>query len=414
MVILQGWKNPLLYISGIGISNLGNWIYLVAINLLVLDMTGSPAAVAALFVIRPIAVLLTNSWSGGIIDRANKRTLMIGVDLARGVLVAAIPLLDSIWAIYGVMFMISMAGAFFGPGSMVYVTKLIAPEQRKRFNAWTGFASSGAALVGPAVSGLLIMYFSTTASILINAASFLVCAFLISLLPDVDQRSDTSVVTSGSRGFAAVGGDWKAVFSFARSAPYFMTIYLLFQTVMMLSFALDSQEATFIIQVIGLADRDYGLLVSVAGAGYLAGSACAAFVSGRVPLRMYISAGVLLSSAGYALFYSASGILAAAIGFIVFGFFSSFANAGYTTFYQNSVPVGIMGRFGSIASLLEGGAQIALTLLLGAAAEIFRLQTVSLIAAGLAIAVSIVLFAAVYSPGRRSHYEAKTEGITAP
>ena len=404
---MQGWKNPLLYILGIGISNLGNWIYLVAINLLVLDMTGSPAAVAGLFVIRPLAVLLTNSWSGSIIDRANKRFLMIGADLVRGILVAVLPFLSSIWAIYGVMFLISMAGAFFGPSSMVYVTKLIAPEQRKRFNAMTGFASSGAALVGPAVSGLLIMQFNTSVSILINAASFLICAFLISLLPDVDLESDTAV-TAGKRRLAAVAEDWKAVFSFARSAPYFIAIYLLFQTVMMFSFALDSQEATFIKQVIGLQDRDYGLLVSVAGAGYLAGSSCAAFVSSRVPLRMYISAGVLLSSVGYGIFYSASGMVSAAIGFLVFGFFSSFANTGYATFYQNNVPVGIMGRFGSIASLLEGGAQIALTLLLGATAEVFQLQMVSLIAAGLAIAVSIVLFAVVYSPDRRSHYEAKS------
>lgn len=81
---MHSWKNALLYIFGIGVSNLGNWIYLVAINLLVLHMTGSPAAVAGLFIIRPLATLFTNSWAGSIIDRANKRRLMITTDVIRG------------------------------------------------------------------------------------------------------------------------------------------------------------------------------------------------------------------------------------------------------------------------------------------------------------------------------------------
>ena len=46
-----------------------------------------------------------------------------------------------------------------------------------------------------------------------------------------------------------------------------MLVYLLFQSAMPLGFALDSQEATFIKQVLFLGDEDYGLLVSVAGAG---------------------------------------------------------------------------------------------------------------------------------------------------
>jgi len=91
---LHSWKHGLLYIAGIGVSNLGNWIYLVAINLLVLNMTGSPAAVAGLFIIRPLATLLTNSWAGSIIDRANKRTLMIMTDVIISVAYRPDPVYD--------------------------------------------------------------------------------------------------------------------------------------------------------------------------------------------------------------------------------------------------------------------------------------------------------------------------------
>lgn len=110
---MKGWKNPLLLIFGIGISNIGNWIYFVAINLLVLKITGSAAAVAGLFIIRPLAILCTNTWAGSVIDRVNKRKLMVYIDLIRGILIAIIPIFSSLIPIYIIMFLTNVAGAFF-------------------------------------------------------------------------------------------------------------------------------------------------------------------------------------------------------------------------------------------------------------------------------------------------------------
>ncbi|WP_411552917.1 MFS transporter [Paenibacillus lautus] len=401
---MHSWKNALLYIVGIGISNLGNWIYLVAINLLVLHMTGSPAAVAGLFIIRPLATLLTNSWAGSIIDRANKRRLMMTTDVIRGALIALIPFMSSVWGIYGIMFLINVAGSFFGPTSMTYVTKLIPAEERKRFNAWSSFTTSGAVLLGPAISGLLIAYTDIRVSIVINAVSFLICALVIYFLPDVDGEeaagSKREVMT-----MRMLLRDWAAVIDFGKAAKYFMLVYVLFQSATLLGFALDSQEATFIKQVLLLGDEDYGLLVSVAGAGYLAGSMAASLSVKRLSLRMFIGAGMLLSSIGYMIFYAASGLMTAVIGFIVFGFFSSYANAGYTTFFQNQVPVELMGRFTSVTRLLEGMLQILFTLLLGFAADAWSLQAVCLIGAGAAVLSSVLLLAVIYSPSKARYYE---------
>lgn len=401
---MHSWKNALLYIVGIGISNLGNWIYLVAINLLVLHMMGSPAAVAGLFIIRPLATLLTNSWAGSIIDRANKRRLMMTTDVIRGALIALIPFMSSVWGIYGIMFLINVAGSFFGPTSMTYVTKLIPAEERKRFNAWSSFTTSGAVLLGPAISGLLIAYTDIRVSIVINAVSFLICALVIYFLPDVDGEeaagSKREVMT-----MRMLLRDWAAVIDFGKAAKYFMLVYVLFQSATLLGFALDSQEATFIKQVLLLSDEDYGLLVSVAGAGYLAGSMAASLSVKRLSLRMFIGAGMLLSSIGYMIFYAASGLMTAVIGFIVFGFFSSYANAGYTTFFQNQVPVDLMGRFTSVTRLLEGMLQILFTLLLGFAADAWSLQAVCLIGAGAAVLSSVLLLAVIYSPSKARYYE---------
>src|SRR5690606_39675758 len=78
------WRNPVILLVSIGIANIGAWIYLIALNLTVLEMAeGSAFAVAALYAIAPAAMLVTNGWSGSVVDRINKKRLMIGLDISR-------------------------------------------------------------------------------------------------------------------------------------------------------------------------------------------------------------------------------------------------------------------------------------------------------------------------------------------
>ena len=373
---MLSWKNPILLLSGIGISFLGNWIYLIAINLSVLNLTGSAAAVAGLYIIRPVAVLMTNTWSGSIIDRVNKRKLMILINITRGLLVILIPFFEALWLIYLVIFFINIVGAFFGPSSSIYITKLVPAENRKKFNSIMSLTSSSAFLLGPAIAGILILYVGTNICIFINAVTFIICAFFIYLLPNVDE--ETEVVREPVH-LKTLLNDWIIVKDFAKHQKYFITVYLLFQSAMLIGFALDSQEVTFIKQVLQLSDSDYGLIVSLTGAGVLLGAATSTICTKKISLNLYIGAGMLLTSVGYVLFYSSINFVTATLAFIFLGFFMAFANAGYATFFQNNVPVHIMGRFGSIADLFQGLVQIGLTLILGLFAEWFSLQIICFI-----------------------------------
>ncbi|WP_417898153.1 MFS transporter [Bacillus haimaensis] len=404
---MKNWKYPFLLLAGIGVSYLGNWIYLIAINLSILDLTGSAAAVAGLYVIRPIAILITNTWAGSVIDRVNKRKLMIGVDVVRGLLVFLIPFIGSLWVIYFLLLLINIAGAFFGPSSSVYITKLIPASDRKRFNSLMSMTSSGAFLLGPAIAGVLIMLVGTELCIFINSATFLVCAFFIYLLPDVDEvvKEKRERVT-----WSMLVGDWRIVKRFAQGATYFMVVYLLFQGAMLTGFALDSQEVTFIKQHLLLTDQDYGLIVSLTGLGALAGAAVAAMVANRVPLRVYIGGGMLFTSVGYLLFYASFSFWTATLAFVFLGFFMAFANAGYATFFQQCVPVEIMGRFGSLAEMLQAIVQIVLTLILGVAADWFTIQTACMVFSFAGVVLAMVLFITVLLPSKQIHFnEGKLE-----
>lgn len=407
---MRGWKNPILLILGIGVSNIGNWIYFVAINLLVLKITGSAAAIAGLFIIRPLAILLTNTWAGSVIDRVNKRKLLISIDILRGILIAVIPFFTSLVPIYIIMFLTNIAGAFFGPTSETYIAKLVPPEKRKRFNSVFSFASSGAMLVGPSVSGLLIMYGSINTSIYINALTFFLCAVAIFFLPDVDESLRSEQYRNPIT-MKMITADWKAVIDFGKTAAGFMIVFLIFQFITLISFALDSQEVTFIQQGIGLSEKNYGLLVSLTGAGYVAGSFAVSALANRLSVRTLLGLGSFLSVTGYLMFYMATSetVPLAVIGFIIIGFFSPFSFTGYTTFFQNNVPVDLMGRFSSAFAFFQAMIQIVLTLLLGYLAEMVKLQTVTIGFSAIGLLLAMTLTFIVFLQSKKDLFIIESE-----
>ncbi|MGE7692557.1 MFS transporter [Lysinibacillus sp. NPDC094177] len=180
--------------------------------------------------------------------------------------------------------------------------------------------------------------------------------------------------------------------------PLFITIYLLFQSALMIAFALDSQEATFIKQDLALSDSLYGALVSSAGAGAILGGMVAASLAKKWSTRSYIAFGLFLTMLFYTTFYASTSNILAIVSLAFLGFFMAFSNTGYETFYQQNVPPEMMGRFGSISSIFQNILQISFTLLLGLFAELFTLQMTAIIFGIISILLSVSLYFVLYSP----------------
>nr|WP_313898445.1 MFS transporter [Lederbergia sp. NSJ-179] len=214
MLKLLKWKNPLLLLFGIGVSNLGAWIYLIALNLIVLDMTGSTLAVSVLYILIPSATLCTNFWSGSFIDRLNKRNLMIFLDLVRALFLFLLPFMDSLIFIYVLVFIINIASAIFEPTSMVYMTKLIPKTDRQRFNALRNFINSSGFILGPSIAGFLFIIGSPYLAIELNSLALCTSAVIIFLLPNLELRRETVIAEKVS--VKVIRKDWREILSFSK------------------------------------------------------------------------------------------------------------------------------------------------------------------------------------------------------
>lgn len=411
---LASWKYPFILLIGIGVSNVGGWIYFIALNLIVLDMTDSPLAVSVLYIIKPLASLVTNFWAGSMIDRINKRKLMVFLDLFRAVFIAFLPFMSSISLIYLVVFIINMASSMFGPTSMIYITKLIPKEKRKQFNSLHSLVTSGAFLIGPAVAGLLFFIGTPIFAIYINALALFISGIITLLMPNIEKQKVASS-PKNRLSIAVIKNDWISVVEFSRRSRYIMLIYFLFSCVMVvMASAVDSLEAAFTKEVLFLSDSEYGFLVTIAGAGIIVGSIINSLIIKKLETSLLIGLGTVFVSTGYMIYAFSNTFIVAAIGFFILAFFIAYANTGFLTFYQNNIPVDVMGRIGSVYSLIQAILVITITSIMGVAAQITSIETVVILGVLIMMILSIILCAFTLIPANKQFYEteaAETRGL---
>ncbi|MCA1054094.1 MFS transporter [Rossellomorea aquimaris] len=369
--IMREWKAPALLLSAVGISYIGDFIYLVALNLFIFAKTDSVAAVAGLWIIGPIAGIMTGFWSGSIVDRFYKKHIMIATDILRACLVAIIPFLSELWSIYLFLFLISLCSSFFNPASSAYTVQLVPKEKLLRYNAISSILITGSLVIGPAIGGALVQFSSYGVAIWCNAASFVLSGLFIMLVPNLHSVEAEERTTSF---MTVVTKDLRMVYSFLKNNRYFLAVYGLFQIMMTIAIALDSQEVVFTQDVIGLSEAEFSLLMSITGIGYLLGSILMTAFGGKWKIHYLIGIGSVLFSAGYVLYSFSSSFFMASVGFVVLGFFSSFANTGFQTFYQTSIPAQKMGRIGAALGLFQSALLIVLILAAGFLSEMFGVK----------------------------------------
>ncbi|SDP46478.1 Major Facilitator Superfamily protein [Litchfieldia salsa] len=405
--MISSWKYPSILLVGIGVSNIGEWIYFISLNLIVLDMTGSALAVSGLYIIKPLATICTNFWAGSLIDRLNKRKLMVLLDIVRAIFIALLPFFSTISLIYLFVFFINIASSIFGPTSMTYITKLIPQEQRKQFNSLHSLITSGAFLIGPAFAGILFFIGSPIFAIYINAIALFLSGVITLAMPDIEKH--TTVSSDDNRlSLKVIKEDLSVVFEYSRENRYVMMIYFLFSGVMVImASAVDSLEAAFAKEVLSLSDSEYGFLVTIAGAGIAIGALINSFFVKKIHTSVLIGVGTVLVSTGYIIFAFSSSFLVAATGFFTLAFFIAYANTGFLTFYQNNVPVDVMGRIGSVYHLIQAALVILVTSIMGIAAQIASIQLVVIIGVLVMMVLSISLCITSFLPSRSHIFQSE-------
>jgi MFS family permease len=319
---------------GQGISFVGDAVSMVALVVLVVQITGSAAAVGGALVARLLPTL-ASPLAGVLADRFDRRVILVASDLARAALVLGMVFARDLVVLYGLVFLMGVFRTFFNPTVRAAFPSVVGGGDLTRANALISGTFSASTMVGPALGGLLVASLGVNAAFFLDAATYLLSAAFLSSIPLArPQREET----------AGFGREVKAGIRYLARAPVPLAIVVgAFLTILTINITIPA-EVFLAKETFGAGDTGYGLLVSVWGGGMVLGSALMAALGDRallVPLYFLSIFAGALALAGTGL---ASNFALALGALMVEGIATGIDNVATDTILQKQVPDAFLGR----------------------------------------------------------------------
>lgn len=177
-------RNVFNLFTGQTISQSGDSIFEIALLWMLLELTGSNAATGLIAMSGYLPSLLFGLFSGALVDRFDKRRIMLLADVARAILVACIPVLYYVGGLNGLIlglftFAIASFNTLFNPARDALVGKIVSPEKQLQANSLIHTSWQYALFVGPAIAGFLLLFVNEVQLFLLDACTFLLSFYFI-------------------------------------------------------------------------------------------------------------------------------------------------------------------------------------------------------------------------------------------
>lgn len=175
-------KDYILMLQGDAFSTLGDILYSVAIGYWVYDQTGSSALMGIMSSISMFMTMFVMPFSGTIIDKCNRKSVIVGMDVARGIIMLVIGALAfsddlTVPAVLIAAFLASGCSVFFEPAVGTLYLDVIPQDDMVRGQSIQGGVNQFLQLIGTAFSGAIVVFLGVPLVIVLNGASYMISAF---------------------------------------------------------------------------------------------------------------------------------------------------------------------------------------------------------------------------------------------
>jgi predicted MFS family arabinose efflux permease len=175
-------------LTGEFVSAIGDWLYLVALLVLVYERSNSPVLLGIVGAGRILPYVVLSVPAGIVADRYDRRLVLLVTDVARGLIMlalAATVIADGpLELIVALALLAACFSTFFGPAIGSYLPNLVKDESEfGPANSAFATLDNLAFVIGPALAGVLIATSGLALAFLLNAASFTVIALVLWRLP---------------------------------------------------------------------------------------------------------------------------------------------------------------------------------------------------------------------------------------
>lgn len=274
-----------LFLTARTVSTAGTAVTLVAMPLLVLQRTGSPALASLVTAVEVVPYLVFGLVAGAVADRVDRRRLMVGADLVNAVALASVPLAAATGVLTTGHVLVAAAVVatgfvWFDAAAFGALPALVGRDRLGAANGVVWSIGTTVEVAFPAVGGLLVAALGAAYALAADSASYLLSAVALLLVPRAFQSAATAEATRGR-----LGADIRAGLAFIRHQPAVRTLTVLGVGNSLTAGAVIGLLAVYATRGLGLdvTDGRIGVLYTAPAVGGLLAALAVAPLGRRLP-----------------------------------------------------------------------------------------------------------------------------------
>jgi len=332
----------LLLFLGNTISLIGFGFNLVGISWLVLEVTGSELALGKIMAMATVPGVVLALFAGIIIDKVNRKWLLVVLDLFRMVVVGTFVILlvqdrFSMNALFITVLLMGTGSSLFWPTAQAFVQELVSAKDYFHANALLSASYQAGSILGAGIGGVVVHFYGVPTALAFNALTHLISALLISAAPftrQVVHHEVESIWQSVSKGF---------IYFKEKVGVLILGLTTILADVAIWG-ALSVLTITISKEVFLAGSLGYGLMEGFYGVGALISTVAVGYMTlflgrGRALLLCYVVAGVMCLLAPIAI-----SIYLAGVAYFFMGLHNNAARICIRTIFMEQIPNKIMGR----------------------------------------------------------------------
>jgi dTMP kinase len=344
-------------------SSIGDWIGVAAILSLTVQILGGEAtrgtafALSGVMIARILPTMLLGPVAGVYVDRWDRRRVLIGTDIGRGLLMALVPFSPDIYALFLATLAIEVMSTLFLPAKDAVVPQLVPREQLVSANQLNLIAAYGTLPIGGAVAALFTGVSLSTLGdrlpfiaerpaavpIWLNALSFFVSALFVMRIKGLvssEQRRTSARADLGSPG---AWQELKEGFRFIMNHALVRGLVFGVMGAFLAAGAVIAVGQLFAV-IVNAGDIGFYILIAVVGTGLFAGILSVGPLSKRLELEQMFAPGIATAGVALAVAALMPRLDLAAIPVFVMGYGGGVAFLAGYTILQERTSDAVRGR----------------------------------------------------------------------
>jgi MFS family permease len=329
-------------------SSIGTWLAVVALVVDVYDRTGNASWVSALLIVEFLPLVVIGLVAGPLIDRLNRRWILIGADLARAAVFLALPFASGALQIVLLALAAGVATSFFRPAQYAALPNLVSDRDLPQANGLLQSADNLTWMLGSLAGGGLVAATSPDVAYLFNAASFFASALLVLR---IRQRFEEPARGPGAGQLRELAEG----LTLAVRSRALLTVLVAWSIVMLGNAGINVAEIVLAKDVFSSGDLGYGVLLAAGGAGLVLGSVFGGGWIEQRGMKAPYATSIALMAVGYGLAAMAPNVWTAAAAVVVAGSGNGVAVICNALLVQRGVPDRLRGRAFTVVMSLGYG-----------------------------------------------------------